>query len=100
MISQDLRFSLRTFGRSPGFFLIAVVVLALGIGATTAIFSVVHGVLLAPLNYRDSDLIVALNTRFTREAREIPRLTGADYVDIRNSAKSLEAVSYYFGGEV
>jgi putative ABC transport system permease protein len=100
MVSQDIRFSFRTFRRSPGFFLIAAVVLALGIGATTAIFSVVHGVLLAPLNYRDAERIVALNTKFTREARQIPRLTGADYVDIRSSAKSLEAVSYYFGGEV
>src|SRR5690349_10217899 len=100
MIAQDLRFAFRTFWRSLGFLVIAASVLALGIGATTAIFSVVHGVLLAPLDYPSADRIVALSTKFPKESRQFPRLTGADYVDVRNSAKSLDAVSYYFGGEV
>ncbi|MBA2684642.1 MAG: ABC transporter permease [Gemmatimonadaceae bacterium] len=57
---QDLRYVARSFSRTPGFFVITALTLALGIGATTAIFSVVNGVLLQPLPYPRSDQIVQL----------------------------------------
>ena len=57
-LRHDLRFALRSFLRNPGFFAVTVLTLALGIGATTAIFSVVYGVLLRPLPYPDADRIV------------------------------------------
>jgi len=57
---QDVRYSCRTLAKSPGFAAVAILTLALGIGANTAIFSFVDGVLLKPLPYRDADRIVRI----------------------------------------
>src|SRR5258705_6826576 len=59
-LAQDLRFAFRQLRKAPGFSLTVVLTLALGIGATTAIFSLVEGILLRPLPFRDPDRLVLL----------------------------------------
>jgi predicted permease len=94
-----MRHAWRTLKRAPGFSAVVLATLALGIGATAAIFTVIRGVLLSPLPYRGADRLVAITTRWTT-GRQTPRITGGDFVDIRDGARALEATSYYHGGEV
>jgi hypothetical protein len=73
-LSDDLRYSLRAIQHSPGFSLIAIATLALGIGSTTAIFSVFDGVLLRPLGYGDESRLVAIHDVVPKFAQPAPRI--------------------------
>jgi putative ABC transport system permease protein len=93
-LAQDLRYAFRQLRRNPAFALTAIFTLALGIGATTAVFSVVEQMLLTQLPYRDADHIVALETLFTDRQHQIPRVPGGDYEDLR--ANSAFATTAYY----
>ena len=95
---QDLRYAARQLWKHPAFTVTAVLTLALGIGANTAIFTVVQSILLASLPYPDAGRIVALNTNWTDSGHTSHRVTGPDAADVRSQAHSLDIVSMYQGG--
>jgi putative ABC transport system permease protein len=97
-MANEVLQSLRAVRRNPGFALLSIVTLGLGIGISTAVFSVVNGVLLQPLQFPDADRIVAVNTR-TAGRTGGTRITGGDFVDVRSANRVFDAISVYFGGE-
>jgi len=89
---QDLRFGVRMLIKQPGFSLIAILTLALGIGANTAIFSVVNAVLLRPLPYRDPDHLVLVSHYRASTGKSS---YGSDFLEWRDQAKSFEQIAAY-----
>jgi putative ABC transport system permease protein len=86
---RDLRYALRQFQRNPGFALTVIGTIALGIGATVGVFSVVHSVLLRPLPYRSPDrLIVAYGDMRRRNTADLP-FSSPDFMDLQNGAKTM-----------
>jgi predicted permease len=97
---RDLRHAVRTLRRAPGFTAAIVLTLALGVGANTAMFSVISGVVLKPLGYPDADRIVAVLNRWTDTGHTQPNLAGGDEIDISARRETFDAFAYYQGGEV
>ena len=95
MLFQDLRFAVRTLRKSPGFTLVAVVCLALGIGVNATIFSVVDGVLLRPGPYPDPDSLVVLNA--TNHPLGVTRagLSYPDFRDWRDANRTLSGMAAF-----
>ena len=96
---QDLRFSLRSLVRQPAFALTVILTLALGIGATTAIFSVVNALLLKPLPFEESERIVSIQNLSARTGLPFPNVSAPDFHDWEAQSQSFEAMGYYTGGE-
>ena len=97
-LSQDLRFGFRMMRKSPGFAIVAILVLGLGIGANTAIFSVVNGVLLRPLPFAEPDRLVRI--WHTPPAKSFPGVSRfsvsvANFVDWKNQNHSFESMAMY-----
>jgi putative ABC transport system permease protein len=97
---QDLRYAARIFGKQPAFAATAVLTLALGIGATTAIFSVVYGVLLKPLPFRDPASLVSLLHRGPGVNLETMNQGPATYLTYRDNQQAFEAIGAWDSSQV
>ena len=95
---QDVRYGARTLGRNPGFAAIAVLTLALGVGANAAIFSVVNAVLLRPLPWSDPDHAVMIWSRWT--AFDKTWVADGEVNDYRREARTLADVGAWSDGQV
>lgn len=92
-LTQDVRYALRQLGKARGFTLIAILTLALGIGANTAIFSVVNGVVLNPLPFPNSNRLVSIFQQrpdFARASISYP-----NFIDWQRENRSFEAIAAY-----
>jgi predicted permease len=93
--AQDSRYAIRTLRRSPGYAAVAVLTLALGIGANTAIFSAVYAVLLKPLAYESPEGLVTISSHIAQTQARFPTLPvrAVDFLELRRSSRSLSELS-------
>ena len=94
---RDFRFGVRMLLKQPGFTILAVLTLALGIGATSAVFSLIEGVLLSPPPYRDPNRLVLVDaTRTDQQPTQNPRgWAPLEWMEWQKEAQSLESVAAY-----
>ncbi|HSA55963.1 MAG TPA: ABC transporter permease, partial [Gemmatimonadaceae bacterium] len=94
-LSKDLRHAARGFRRSPGFTLAVIAALSLGIGANTAVFSVVYGVVLAPLPYAEPHRLVRLWERNPAQQIEHGTVSPGTFIDLRERSRSLDGIALF-----
>jgi len=92
---QDIRYGLRMLGKNPGFTVIAIVTLALGIGANTSIFSILDAVLLKPLSFPEPQRIVAIWGTDSKNGETHRPISYPDFADYRNQNRTLESLAAY-----
>src|SRR4026207_2140002 len=99
-LRQDLRLAVRSLLRAPAFAAVTILTLALGIGANTAIFSIVNGVLLRPLGYPKPEQLMYLTTQFPGFGFDSFWVSPPEYFEFRELNQSFAAVGAYTTGEV
>src|SRR6185436_16871552 len=92
---QDLRYGARMLSKQPGFTLIAVVTLSLGIGANTALFSMINTVLLRPLPFKDPDQLVAVSEQRASSGRAHLTISGHEFLGWREQSQVFENIAVY-----
>lgn len=97
---QDLRYGVRIFLKQPAFALVAIITLALGIGANTAIFSLVNGILLRPLPFRDPDRLVRLIQASPKLGLSTWGVSQADFAAYRDQNRSFESMALFNSGGI
>ena len=99
-LRQDLRYAVKSLLRAPGFAVVTILTLALGIGANTAIFSIVNGVILRPLGYPKPEQLMYLTTQFPAFGFEQFWVSPPEYFEFREINQSFSAVGAFTTGEV
>ncbi|HEY6249122.1 MAG TPA: ABC transporter permease [Candidatus Angelobacter sp.] len=92
---ENVRFALRQMRKNPGFAALAIVTLALGIGANTAMFTVIDSVMLRPLDYPDGDRIMAITTGGAEQGNAVQTTSWLNYRDLREQSRQFRAVAGY-----
>ena len=90
---NDIRYSLRLLAKSPGFTLVAVLTLALGIGANTAMFSVIHAVLLRPLPFADADRLISVWNDYGSGGQSLPAVSPPDFRDYQQRCRLFDQIA-------
>jgi predicted permease len=96
-LAQDKRYAIRTFRQKPAFAAVSILVLALGVGATTLMFGIINGVLLQPLGFPQPEQLLTLHGR-TPEFGEYWGYSYPDFTDIRRESRALEIGAWTYGG--
>lgn len=96
----DLKYAWRSLHRNPGFSVAAILTLAIGLGASTAIFTVLNSVMVRSLPYADADRIVTIETIWRNRASSKGTVSAPDFHDWRKQSTSFESMAYWFGGEL
>ena len=99
-LKQDLVYALRTLRKSPGYAIVTVLTLALGIGANTAIFSVVNGVMLKPLPYPEAGRLVFISSQFPSLGFDRFWVSLPEYLEFKDRSKSFDGVGGYREGSL
>src|SRR6188474_2086680 len=99
-MTNDLRYAIRSLFRNPGFAVAAIVSIAIGVGANTAIFSVASALLLRPLPYPEAGRLVILWNRSPGLGIAEDWFSPAQYFDIKNANQSFEQLAVAIGGQV
>src|SRR5438046_10667483 len=104
MVAHELRYSLRLLRKTPGFTAIAVLTLALGIAANTAIFSVMNALFFHPAGVSDAERVLAVRAKYDKLALKSIELSLADFVNVRDSKEVFSsaavdiAAGYHYAG--
>jgi predicted permease len=94
---QDTRYALRTFRQRPGFAIVALLILALGIGATTVMFTIINSVLLRPLSYPESENLMTVHGSLEKFG-EFWGFSNPDFLDLRRGSRSLDVAAWTYAG--
>ena len=97
---KDIRYGIRSLSKQPGFTAVVVITLALGIGVNTAIFSLVHAVLLRPLPFADSNSLVVVKDQNSKTGETLPSVSPADFFDWKSQSQSFSNAAAYSGWSI
>jgi putative ABC transport system permease protein len=97
---KDIRYGIRSLLKQPGFTTVVVITLALGIGVNTAIFSLVHAVLLRPLPFADSNRLVVVKAQNEKTGETLPSVSPADFFDWKSQSQSYSNLAAYSGWSI